>query len=343
MAGTPIGFQNVGAVLRKRGNGQSIEYAVNPSNAAAVGAAMEQAHSDASSGDYIGVYAPATLTTALGKDGVNWWVSPGITITQTTNGTPVFDLSSAMSFYVGGGGIFGTTDYFPIQIGHASAILYFRGSQIGVTGNSGAIYMTAGLFKGTVDGDVIGDQSDCLSIQGGTIDIECKDLVTVLHSIQVKSGATAKVRARNLSGGTDGSGVIDWLGLLQLDCQLITGDSSKNIQIDIGSGGSSTPSGYISCPTILGAINTNAGSVGTARIIGSYIAPNKTNGDAVIVNENGLVLQDCTIQNNGSGKAFKQPATGSKTIVYFGCLSYVGTKDGNVTLQRGPTSATNLP
>lgn len=83
-------------------------YGTSAADAAGVGAAMVAAQTAASAGDLICVYADASLATMLGKDGVDWWFAPGVTITNTS--VDVFgDNGAAMTFTIGGGANFVAT------------------------------------------------------------------------------------------------------------------------------------------------------------------------------------------------------------------------------------------
>ena len=80
-------------------DGTSDAYQASSNTDAAAGTTIMQAASDAVSGKTIFVFRNASITSSLAKDGVNWWIAPGVTLTKTSGATGLFDDGgTAMSY-----------------------------------------------------------------------------------------------------------------------------------------------------------------------------------------------------------------------------------------------------
>jgi hypothetical protein len=337
-------------VVRVSSTGERTGYGSASANAAAVGVAMVAAQAAAASGDTIHVYQSATPATALGKSGVNWWFAPGVTVSRAdavlwSIGAATFSIFGGNHYNAGPFAVFASTD--------PAANLTIFAESVGGSANYGAFsFDSGGTLKAKIVGNINGGVSSAIYLVGATADIECANVVGGSSSdfpIQLSGTSTLRLRTgiiQSATGGYEalalgGSGSGDTV-VADIECMKITKPSNYANAITLGASGDSVTA-TIRCPLIEGNIMTAAGVTTNVRIIDALIQPNKANEVAVTVNEDGLILQNCVIVNNGSGKALKQPNSGSKTLTYYGTLSYTGVKDGNVTLVRGPATATNVP
>lgn len=98
------------------------------------GWALLEAKAAASAGDTIHVYANAYVTNSLAKTGVNWWFSPGVTITAAALNAPTNGVHSVWSmdtgdasFVVSGEGTFITTNGWGVKLLGTSGTAVLRG------------------------------------------------------------------------------------------------------------------------------------------------------------------------------------------------------------------------
>lgn len=106
-ASTAITANNANVIV-VHGDGTKTIYTASANTDASRGEALINAFTHSISGDIIYVYGSYTITSSLGKNGVNWWFAPGASIFRSddTVGNIFDDAGTNMSFSVGGYGNF---------------------------------------------------------------------------------------------------------------------------------------------------------------------------------------------------------------------------------------------
>lgn len=155
-------FPTATAVVR-HSNGSSTAYQAASDTSAAAGTAIISAQTAASSGDSVFVYRSATISTSLGKDGVDWYLLDGVTIENDSS--PVFsDGGNAMSFSIDGNGSIVcsstvTAQKSAVQIGHVDSVVIIRANRIvsedgvGILAQEGECYIYANSIESS-DGSI---------------------------------------------------------------------------------------------------------------------------------------------------------------------------------------------
>lgn len=118
---------------------------------------LAAAQAAASSGDTIVVYPGSyTITATLGKNGVNWLLYPGVTITQSTADQSIFgDGGSALTYKVdgfgdlvlSGDGSSDSTDSGCLKVSHASSDISFRCRKMTVSRSNGLSNFSNGIIQ----------------------------------------------------------------------------------------------------------------------------------------------------------------------------------------------------
>ena len=147
----------MGAVLRKP-NGTYTSYLPTADTDAARGTAILAAQTAAVAGDLIEVHSDASFTgtTSLGKNGVDWWIAPGVTLTHA--GAAVWATPTTPTSYdVGGYGRFvctldGTAVMTITTAGSevhmvARSLVSTGATSVGVSKTLGTLWLTADLVS----------------------------------------------------------------------------------------------------------------------------------------------------------------------------------------------------
>lgn len=297
----------------------------------------EAAQAAAVSGDLIRVNKSKTVSATLGKDGVNWEVAPGVVLDQSAS-VPLFTLVS-MSFSIGGYGIFlcsGGVNVFDID---SASTLRITAAKVG-SPTAGGAFSNNGTLIADIQGDVDGGTNSAIyqpsstavsdlvanNLTGGSVSdnvIQIDDGVSRIRANKVYGVAGTLVTVS--IGGTNSNVIFD------LICAWITKDTGSTPSVQVVG---NITAARITCPFIEGQIQLTTATTIDVRFFGSRIKPNKTNEDAIVVAVNGLTLHNCSIENNGTGKAFKQAASGGTTVNLVGSWSHTGAVDANVTLTQ---------
>lgn len=273
------------------------------------------AQTAAASGDTIGIYANFTLTTRLGKDGVNYYVAPGVTLSNAT--TSVWgDNNSAMTFNVYGDGTFtcSLTLTPTVYLQHASSVMHMTARRVNqtATGNSPAfrlsgtsiVHLSDGSYSTTYDAwwAEAGDHEiHAPNLIGGTNSqangVECWDVTRARVFATKITGRQAPVRFDNTPLN------------VYIECHEMAVTGAGTMGLDFGTAVLNTAGQItIRADKISGNINyanENVTSVLDAiTIIGARIdaSANATAG-AVVTDSNGFLFVDCRIIANSSDVA----------------------------------------
>lgn len=147
---------------------------------AARGVAILAAQTAAVSGDEIWVATGGyTISSALGKNGVNWRVALGATITANGTASVWSDGGSALTFSVDGGGTFITTDAHCVNLTAGSNITLIGYAVHAFGTNKAAVRVLGGTLRIYMADRIESDDYDAILTEnpGGTIYFRTKDLI----------------------------------------------------------------------------------------------------------------------------------------------------------------------
>jgi len=206
-------FDDSGVVVRRSRNGRVRRYKPTADTDAARGVAVLTAQTDATAGDTILVYADALLDASLGKDGVNWWFSPGVTITNAT--TDVWsDGGSAMNFEVGGQGSFHNTKPtagINTRVGNFLAASTVNISYKSAISNLGVAWRTGNLAATLkLDGDLTQSADGTFDNVGGTMLLFGRRAVSTAGLVLEQDGDLTRCYISELESG--GSNPVENIG-----------------------------------------------------------------------------------------------------------------------------------
>lgn len=207
MTQIPVSYVPLAPVKLVKPNGQVKPYGIGATTASTVGTALLAAQTAAASGDLIECFSDATISSSLGKDGVNWWFA-AVTITTTSAGVSVWDDGgAAKSFVVGGHGRFTTSNAIVCDFSHAS-------SDVSITCNSiasldvalnarPAVQIVSSKLNLFVEKEIESAGYDALVVQGGTLNVTTHDIIAEESVVEASgSGALINIIATNLSANS---------------------------------------------------------------------------------------------------------------------------------------------
>jgi len=298
---------------------------------AARGTALVNAQTAAASGDTI-IVGPGnyTISTALGKDGVNWHLMPGVVIT-TSSGISIFtDGGSAMTFTISGGGVIRGNAEYGVYTGHADSNIAIQCRSIESTNNA-AVRANAGKISIVATERIYSGVYDGLWASGGTIYCYVPTIAAANNAIEVTQAGSVYVRAETIGYGDepiyfDGNGS----GVGFVSCQRIV---LQNLAIAIHSDGMSNS--VVVCPHIQGQVNHLGGVL---RVVGGKLGMIGGTAATVRVVDNGLTLENCQIDSpSGASESIDADST-TPTVTIIGSLTHNKAIDAGVTLTYSTAS-----
>lgn len=196
-----------GNILRISKSGIAAWHYPSADTDAARGTALIAAQTAAAAGDTIFVSSHCLCTSALGKDGVTYYLSNGAIISNAT--TAVVAAASAMEFSVIGDGVLsGSANSTPtVSLTHASAIVNVQCRDVLASGSGSAgLKTTAGVLNAAITEDIRSTQYDGIWNAGGTINATASRIVGGDDGIELGGGHT-NVRCREIVAGSNGTPV----------------------------------------------------------------------------------------------------------------------------------------
>lgn len=299
------------------------------------GTKIVNAQTAAADGDTIKVYGDATLTSTLGKDGVNWWFAPGATLT-TASDELFSDGNAEQDFRITGHGNFvstlaGTPLIFPDDddsnwliecdtIHHQGTAtnspalkldgttrIHARESIISDKYDacwvqSGTHYVKTPYLRGMITDNGV-DNGNALEFSGGTGYIEA-DLMTSygpVMEVQVAVSSTVfRVKSKKMEAYSGGTGIV--------------------LQMDVSTVGAFD--GVIECPDMVGRIVHTATGTGAKklRIVGARIDSSSLAAATLTLNGAGIILENCTLVMKAS-ETYAITASAAQTLTVVGDLT----------------------
>lgn len=321
--------------LRVTSDGVATLYPADSDTDAERGESMIEAQTAAGAGDTIYVCGNATIATALGKNGVDWYFRPGVTITASGTAKVFDDADGAMVYNVYGGGRFVTSDANCIEVGHASSAIYVEcqsvravgASRTAVLAEAGRIVIKASERIESASYDAIWAQANSIIvfetpyINAGDSPIECTGAGAVVV------GKAAYARGQTCSIGSGGRVAVEFGMLVGTDL------ASPLPTISIGDA-----TGYIKSHYIVGIVTVEA--AGQFSIIGAQIDSTDVAGlPTIYIAEDGLTLVDCELITKSDVTNSIGSADGSRVLGIIGNLKYNKALDASVTLSHSKTRA----
>jgi hypothetical protein len=349
-----------GAVQRVEADGDVFHYAIGAADAATVGAAMITAQTSAASGDTIYVYADATTTATLGKNGVNWHFGE-VTITNADASESLWgDGGAAMDFTVTGEATFITTGDNSTTIGptHASSdwVFYCRKVRNEHSGfDAPAIASAAATCKVYASEQIYSAGYDAVWNYGvGVLDAGTPtcDIYAIQNAIEIENSGTINVVANTidsddqtiLKGTTAGGGTINvTANSLTVDTVVSTNDHA--IFLDESTGSPAPVACTITCPYIVGDIDvqneaslevrgrrmvgkfTTSGSPETLTLRGLEVDATGRTGTTLSPGSGAVKLYDVTIRSH-SGATNSFSTAGSATLEVYGSCAFTKAAGG---------------
>jgi hypothetical protein len=293
-------------VIRRESDGDIFLYGQDAANSTAVGTAIIAAQTAASSGDVIEVHANATITTSLGKGGVDWWFA---SVGVIGSGVPVWsDGGTGMTFAVDGMGAFASTGAAPcVSLLDNSSVVTIRGRLMqNSAGADACIELEGATLYVTLHESLNGDGADGV-VGAGTLYITCPTLDCFDNCYEF-SGTLHAVHTGYLHSG--------------------------NATIN----GSFT--GELSCPDIAPSGDDPA-VVWQSDLAGEIRSATLGGGGSgvpsVSLEEDGLTLSNCKIAADSAATYSIEDVGGPHTLTVLGSLSCNKPIDAGVTIAQATT------
>lgn len=317
-------------VIRTSLNGTQTGYGYGAADAAAVGTALISAQTAASSGDLIECFADATISSALGKNGVRYNFA-AVTVTASSTANVVSDGGSAMSFSIDGMAYFVSSDARAISItgsGSSVNINCRRVRGVGTGSTKQGVYVGAGAtLYINASSSIESADADAIYVVDGTCYFHAplvdggEDGIEITGSVGAgfAEGYAGFIYGRGTT--TNGVGVhIDTAARAVVRALRIQGAGSAKQSVRMADFASSGTS-IIDCPEMTGYVVWEGGAIRimNATIDGS-IATNKPAIEITVDSQVKMELYNCHLIKH-SGAATAITTDGAVEVEAYGSIS----------------------